>query len=121
MGDGNNIVHSWLRLAARLKMEFVCACPKGGCLSCVPELGGGGGGGQGGLPLHAAKQRCDSRLQALSVTFLRGWARPGHHGSSAGTLMYSAQALLTHTPPCPLLLQALSRTRRLWRRRRQRA
>ncbi len=29
MGDGNNIVHSWLRLAARLKMEFVCACPKG--------------------------------------------------------------------------------------------
>ncbi|EFN58131.1 hypothetical protein CHLNCDRAFT_48133 [Chlorella variabilis] len=29
VGDGNNIVHSWLRLAARLKMEFVCACPKG--------------------------------------------------------------------------------------------
>lgn len=29
VGDGNNIVHSWLRLAAKLKMEFVCACPKG--------------------------------------------------------------------------------------------
>ena len=29
MGDGNNIVHSWVRLAARLPFEFVCACPKG--------------------------------------------------------------------------------------------
>jgi ornithine carbamoyltransferase len=29
VGDGNNIVHSWLRLAARLRMEFVCACPEG--------------------------------------------------------------------------------------------
>ena len=30
MGDGNNIVHSWLRLAAVFKMDFICACPKGG-------------------------------------------------------------------------------------------
>ena len=30
VGDGNNIVHSWLRLAARFRMDFVCACPKGG-------------------------------------------------------------------------------------------
>lgn len=29
MGDGNNIVHSWIRLAGRLPFEFVCACPKG--------------------------------------------------------------------------------------------
>ena len=29
VGDGNNIVHSWVRLAARLPFEFVCACPKG--------------------------------------------------------------------------------------------
>lgn len=27
VGDGNNIVHSWLRLAQRLPMHFVCACP----------------------------------------------------------------------------------------------
>ena len=27
VGDGNNIVHSWLRLAARLPMHFICACP----------------------------------------------------------------------------------------------
>ncbi|MDL2269929.1 ornithine carbamoyltransferase [Desulfosarcina sp. OttesenSCG-928-G17] len=29
VGDGNNIVHSWLHLAQRLPFHFVCACPKG--------------------------------------------------------------------------------------------
>jgi ornithine carbamoyltransferase len=28
VGDGNNIVHSWLRLATRIPMHFVCACPE---------------------------------------------------------------------------------------------
>ncbi len=27
VGDGNNMVHSWLRLAARLPLHFACACP----------------------------------------------------------------------------------------------
>ena len=29
VGDGNNITHSWIRLAARLKLDLVCACPEG--------------------------------------------------------------------------------------------
>eukprot|EP00850_Spirogloea_muscicola_P018523 SM000170S02695 [mRNA] locus=s170:230753:236966:- [translate_table: standard] len=29
VGDGNNIVHSWLRLAMVVPFHFVCACPKG--------------------------------------------------------------------------------------------
>jgi ornithine carbamoyltransferase len=29
IGDGNNIVHSWLHLAQRLPLHFVCACPEG--------------------------------------------------------------------------------------------
>ncbi len=29
VGDGNNIVHSWLRLAARLPFNFTIACPEG--------------------------------------------------------------------------------------------
>ncbi len=29
VGDGNNIVHSWLNLAERLPLHFVCACPEG--------------------------------------------------------------------------------------------
>ena len=28
MGDGNNVVHSWLHLAMRLPLHFVCCCPK---------------------------------------------------------------------------------------------
>lgn len=29
VGDGNNIVHSWLKLAEKISMDFVCACPEG--------------------------------------------------------------------------------------------
>ena len=29
VGDGNNIVHSWLRLAARIPLHFTCICPEG--------------------------------------------------------------------------------------------
>lgn len=29
VGDGNNVVHSWLNLASRLPFHFVCACPEG--------------------------------------------------------------------------------------------
>ena len=29
VGDGNNITHSWIRLAARLNLDLVCACPEG--------------------------------------------------------------------------------------------
>ena len=29
LGDGNNIVHSWLQLACRLPLHFVCCNPSG--------------------------------------------------------------------------------------------
>lgn len=29
IGDGNNIVHSWLELASKIAFEFVCVCPEG--------------------------------------------------------------------------------------------
>ena len=29
VGDGNNMVNSWLRLATRIPFEFVAVCPKG--------------------------------------------------------------------------------------------
>lgn len=29
VGDGNNMVHSWMRAAAVIPFEFVCACPEG--------------------------------------------------------------------------------------------
>ena len=29
VGDGNNIVHSWLNLSLRLSLHFTCVCPEG--------------------------------------------------------------------------------------------
>ena len=29
VGDGNNIVHSWLNLSLRLPLDFTCVCPEG--------------------------------------------------------------------------------------------
>tara|TARA_B100000029_G_scaffold516312_1_gene628615 strand:- start:2634 stop:3548 length:915 start_codon:yes stop_codon:yes gene_type:complete len=29
VGDGNNIVHSWLQLASKISINFVCICPEG--------------------------------------------------------------------------------------------
>ena len=29
VGDGNNIVHSWIHLAERIPMKLICACPEG--------------------------------------------------------------------------------------------
>jgi len=29
VGDGNNVVHSWLNMACRLPFHFVCVCPEG--------------------------------------------------------------------------------------------
>jgi ornithine carbamoyltransferase len=29
VGDGNNIAHSWIRLAGKFNFDFVCACPEG--------------------------------------------------------------------------------------------
>ncbi|CDF37164.1 unnamed protein product [Chondrus crispus] len=35
VGDGNNIVHSWVELAAVAPIEFVCCCPEG----YAPDMG----------------------------------------------------------------------------------
>lgn len=45
VGDGNNIVHSWLELCAVAPVEFVCCCPEGyepdaRLVGRVQELGG---------------------------------------------------------------------------------
>jgi len=46
VGDGNNIVNSWLELACVVPFDFVCACPKGyepdaGLMKAVAEAGVG--------------------------------------------------------------------------------
>ncbi|SVB16880.1 uncharacterized protein METZ01_LOCUS169734 [marine metagenome] len=44
VGDGNNIVHSWLHLAMRFPMHFICSCPEGyepdpGTVQKVKDIG----------------------------------------------------------------------------------
>ncbi len=44
VGDGNNIVHSWLHLAARIPFHFTCVCPEGfepdaGAVKLVEDAG----------------------------------------------------------------------------------
>lgn len=38
IGDGNNIVHSWLRFAAVMPIEFVCCCPEGEAQAVAGEV-----------------------------------------------------------------------------------
>ncbi len=53
VGDGNNITHSWIRLARRFPFHFVCVCPKVGFgtqNSCLSECSGCRRGGIFVLP-----------------------------------------------------------------------
>lgn len=34
VGDGNNMVNSWMRLAVRFNFEFICLCPPGCVAAC---------------------------------------------------------------------------------------
>ncbi len=64
MGDGNNIVHSWIRLAAVFDFEFVCACPEGfEPNAATVELANASGAGKVSVS-HEPFEVCASRAQA---------------------------------------------------------
>jgi ornithine carbamoyltransferase len=64
VGDGNNIVHSWLRLAALLPFHFVCACPE----SYLPDS----------RTVQRAVQAGVSRIEILhDVVYTDVWASMG--------------------------------------------
>jgi ornithine carbamoyltransferase len=73
IGDGNNIVNSWLRLAQRIPLHFVCACPE----KYTPDIDTVNDAKQAGLsridilhdPLAAAK--------AADVIYTDVWASMG--------------------------------------------
>lgn len=72
VGDGNNIVHSWLRLACRLSFEFVCVCPPGyePCPSTV----------QGAIDAGLSKISVTSDINAVKgadVIYTDVWASMG--------------------------------------------
>ena len=72
VGDGNNIVHSWIRLAAKFNFEFVCACPKGFEPDAATiELANGSGAGRVSVSYDPMEvQACSISASTASVCLI---------------------------------------------------
>lgn len=73
VGDGNNIVHSWLRLAARLPMHFVCACPP----NYPPDRETFEAALKAGLSQVEISQDAMTAVKAADVVYTDVWASMG--------------------------------------------
>lgn len=73
IGDGNNIVHSWLRLALRLPFEFVCACPEG----YSPDPATLKLAADGGLSTVSVSHDPRQAVQGADVIYTDVWASMG--------------------------------------------
>ena len=84
MGDGNNIVHSWIRLAAAFDFDFVCACPEG----YEPDpatvaLADEGGAGRVSISHDASEVQTRTITPPALHVLLRACSRPlGAHSKS---------------------------------------
>ena len=88
VGDGNNIVHSWLELACIVPFDFVCACPEGyepdaELLTTINELLA--------QRLQAKLSRnydeadsCKAKLEGMGVQCVEGMRLVGVEGDEAG-------------------------------------
>jgi len=73
VGDGNNIVHSWLRLAMRLPLHFVCACP----LNYPPDQATFERAKQAGVSTVEIVQDPMSAVKNADVIYTDVWASMG--------------------------------------------
>jgi ornithine carbamoyltransferase len=73
VGDGNNIVHSWLNLANRLPFHFVCACPKG----YSPEIETVRKAKEGGLSTIEVSHVPKEAVKGADVVYTDVWASMG--------------------------------------------
>lgn len=73
VGDGNNIVHSWLRLATRLPFEFVCACPEG----YHPDSATLQMAEEGGLSTVTISHDAQAAVRGADVIYTDVWASMG--------------------------------------------
>ena len=74
VGDGNNIVHSWLRLASRLPMAFTIACPEG----YQPDPDTIKLAQQAGLSEIAISHDPMQAVKGADVVYTDVWASMGH-------------------------------------------
>jgi ornithine carbamoyltransferase len=73
VGDGNNIVHSWLNLATRLPFHFVCACPEG----YSPDLETVRKAKEGGLSTIEVSHVPKEAVKGADVVYTDVWASMG--------------------------------------------
>lgn len=76
VGDGNNVVNSWLNLARRISMHFVCACPKG----YAPDSDMVAGAKQAGLSTIEISHNPLSAVKDADVVYTDVWASMGKKG-----------------------------------------
>jgi ornithine carbamoyltransferase len=73
VGDGNNVVHSWLNMARRLPFHFVCACPEG----YAPDPNLVAAAGKAGLSTIEISHDPKSALVDADVVYTDVWASMG--------------------------------------------
>ena len=73
VGDGNNIVHSWLNLAQRLPFHFVCACPEG----YLPDAETLASAREAGLSNVEISHDPQSAVKEADVVYTDVWASMG--------------------------------------------
>jgi ornithine carbamoyltransferase len=73
IGDGNNVVHSWLRLARRLPLEFICVCPEG----YEPDPETVRLAREGGLSTITVTHAWETAVKGADVVYTDVWASMG--------------------------------------------
>ena len=73
IGDGNNIVHSWLQLAQRLPMKFNCICPEG----YEPDANEVKKANEAGLSEVVVSSDIDTHIKGSDVVYTDVWASMG--------------------------------------------
>ncbi len=82
VGDGNNIVHSWLNLARRLPLHFVCACPEG----YLPDEATVGAARRAGLSEIEISHDPATAVKAADIVYTDVWASMGQKHEAAERL-----------------------------------
>ena len=73
VGDGNNIVHSWLHLAQKFPMEFVCACPE----NYEPNSNTVNGSSGAGVSIVSISHDPKNSVKNTDVIYTDVWASMG--------------------------------------------
>ena len=78
VGDGNNIVHSWLHLAQKFPMEFVCACPE----NYEPNSNTVNGSSGAGVSSVSVSHDPTNSVKNTDVVYTDVWASMGQKGEA---------------------------------------